>query len=90
MSFSGKIADTLAGAGHEVVIYQPILNENATFTGSKHTSIRYYTMPKNYSLAPDFSMDSATDKIWEMDSIGEMKKLMTKMSVIRADFRSFK
>uniref|UniRef100_A0AC35GC96 Glucuronosyltransferase n=1 Tax=Panagrolaimus sp. PS1159 TaxID=55785 RepID=A0AC35GC96_9BILA len=35
----GKIADTIAAAGHDVVVYQPILNEDITFTGSKHKKI---------------------------------------------------
>jgi hypothetical protein len=61
VTFTGKIADTLAAAGHEVVVYQPILNENITFTGSKHKSIRYYSMPKNYSLY--FSVEEAQGNI---------------------------
>ena len=86
VSFTGKIADTLAAAGHDVVVYQPVLNENITFTGTKHKSVRYYTMPKNLSFAPDFTLESAQGNIWEDDSFGKMKKMMAFMTAVRSGF----
>uniref|UniRef100_A0AC35FPX4 Glucuronosyltransferase n=1 Tax=Panagrolaimus sp. PS1159 TaxID=55785 RepID=A0AC35FPX4_9BILA len=86
VTFTGKIVDTLAAAGHDVVVYQPVLNENITFTGSKHKSVRYYTMPKNYSFAPHFTLESSQGQIWEEDSYAKMKKMMALMTGVRAGF----
>ena len=37
----GKIADTLADAGHDVVVYQPILKETVTKSGSSNPNIKF-------------------------------------------------
>uniref|UniRef100_A0A914QU15 glucuronosyltransferase n=1 Tax=Panagrolaimus davidi TaxID=227884 RepID=A0A914QU15_9BILA len=71
---------------HLRVVYQPVLNENITFTGSKHKSVRYYTMPKNYSFAPHFTLESSQGQIWEEDSYSKMKKMMALMTGVRAGF----
>jgi glucuronosyltransferase len=76
VTFSGKIADTLAAAGHEIVVYQPELRAEITFTGSKHKSIRYISMPRNESgdevLKLSNSMQSIQDRMWEEQSITKM------------------
>uniref|UniRef100_A0AC34R6N1 UDP-glucuronosyltransferase n=1 Tax=Panagrolaimus sp. JU765 TaxID=591449 RepID=A0AC34R6N1_9BILA len=82
VNFMGKIADILAQGGHDVVIYQPVLNENITFSGSKHKSIRYYNKPRNFSVAPDFTMSRFQSILWQEQSFMKMKdqqKLMFEM-----------
>ncbi|KAI1699828.1 UDP-glucoronosyl and UDP-glucosyl transferase domain-containing protein [Ditylenchus destructor] len=86
VSFSGKIADTLAAAGHDVVVYQPILDENITFSGSKHKNVRYYVKEKNYSFAPDFSMESVQEMIWKEESFSKMREMMAMMYRIKTGF----
>jgi hypothetical protein len=80
VNFVGKIADTLATAGHDVVVYQPVLNENITFCGTKHKNVRYYTMPKNYSL--EFT-SASQGNVWEGESSASMQKMF---KVIRPGF----
>ena len=41
VSFMGKIADTLADAGHDVVVYQPILEKMVTKNGSSNPTVRF-------------------------------------------------
>ena len=43
VSFMGKIADILADAGHNVVVYQPILEKLVTKNGSSNPTIRLFT-----------------------------------------------
>ncbi|KAE9556058.1 hypothetical protein FO519_000692 [Halicephalobus sp. NKZ332] len=79
VTYTGKIADTLAVAGHEVVVYQPVLNENITFTGSKEPSIRYYTKPRNYTFLPGFGMHRVQGLLWQDNSFSKIwarEKLM--------------
>uniref|UniRef100_A0AC35G852 Glucuronosyltransferase n=1 Tax=Panagrolaimus sp. PS1159 TaxID=55785 RepID=A0AC35G852_9BILA len=76
VTFTGKIADTLAAAGHDVVVYQPIMDDRITFTGSKNRNIRYFTMPKNPHLKNVFENDTKQDNIWEEESFAKMKKVI--------------
>uniref|UniRef100_A0A914PUN9 glucuronosyltransferase n=1 Tax=Panagrolaimus davidi TaxID=227884 RepID=A0A914PUN9_9BILA len=81
VTFSGKIADTLAAAGHEVVVYQPELRAEITFTGSKHKSIRYISMPRNESggevLKLSNTMQAIQDRMWEEQSMTKMISMMS-------------
>ncbi|KAE9548342.1 hypothetical protein FO519_008447 [Halicephalobus sp. NKZ332] len=82
VTFTGKIADTLAAAGHEVVVYQPVLNENISFTGSKDPSIRYYNKPRNFSFLPDFSLNRVQGVLWQENSFSKFRaqqKMMFEM-----------
>lgn len=68
------------------MVYQPVINDNITFTGSKHKSIRYYTKPKNSSVAPDFSMEGAQETLWLEESFAKMKKQAYLMHYVKYDF----
>jgi len=86
VTFSGKIADTLAAAGHDVVVYQPVLNENISFTGSKDASIRYYTKPRNFSLLSDFSMAGVQGLLWQENSFSKFRNQQKLMYEIKFGF----
>jgi len=86
VTFSGKIADTLAAAGHDVVVYQPVLNENISFTGSKHPSIRYYNKPRNFSFLTDFSVSGLQGLLWQENSFSKFKQQQRKMHEIKFGF----
>lgn len=54
--FVGKLADRLAEAGHDVVLYQPIMNpEIANLTGSKHAR---FIERESYNALPHLSFVS--------------------------------
>uniref|UniRef100_A0A915D7N2 glucuronosyltransferase n=1 Tax=Ditylenchus dipsaci TaxID=166011 RepID=A0A915D7N2_9BILA len=40
-------------AGHDVVVYQPVLNDNISFSGTKNKSVRYYVMPRKEDYVPN-------------------------------------
>ncbi|KAI1726133.1 UDP-glucoronosyl and UDP-glucosyl transferase domain-containing protein [Ditylenchus destructor] len=86
VAFTGKIADILASAGHEVVVYQPILNENVTFSGTKNKNVRYYVKEKDYTFAPDFSLESTQDMLWKEESFSKMREMMAMMHRIKTGF----
>uniref|UniRef100_A0AC34QCW7 UDP-glucuronosyltransferase n=1 Tax=Panagrolaimus sp. JU765 TaxID=591449 RepID=A0AC34QCW7_9BILA len=69
--FRGKIADILAAAGHEVVVYQPIFEGKINETGSKHPNIRYVFA--NHVM--DETIMDDQDQIWEDDSALKMIRL---------------
>uniref|UniRef100_A0A7E4WBW0 UDP-glucuronosyltransferase n=1 Tax=Panagrellus redivivus TaxID=6233 RepID=A0A7E4WBW0_PANRE len=73
-NFVGKFADILVDAGHDVAVYQPVLNENITFSGSKSPKVRYYVLPKNESLYEGFSMDGYQEALWSNKLYKMMKK----------------
>ena len=41
VSFAGRMADILADAGHDVVVYQPILERTLTKNGSSNPNIKF-------------------------------------------------
>uniref|UniRef100_A0AC35FYX6 Glucuronosyltransferase n=1 Tax=Panagrolaimus sp. PS1159 TaxID=55785 RepID=A0AC35FYX6_9BILA len=43
-------------------------------------------MPKNYSFAPDFSVESTQGNIWESDSLDKLKKMMKRMNQVSSGF----
>ena len=43
VSFTGKMADILADTGHDVIVYQPILERIVTKNGSTNPNIRFIT-----------------------------------------------
>ncbi|KAI1692113.1 UDP-glucoronosyl and UDP-glucosyl transferase domain-containing protein [Ditylenchus destructor] len=87
VSFAGKIADILASAGHDVVVYQPILIESIAFSGTKNKNVRYYIKEKNHSFAPDFSLESAQEtRLWQEESFSKMREMMTMMHTIKTGF----
>ncbi|CAD5213344.1 unnamed protein product [Bursaphelenchus xylophilus] len=57
----GKLADELAGAGHEVVVVQTVLNENLTYAGHTNKKIRLIEVRVQASIA-ELSKDG--DKMW--------------------------
>uniref|UniRef100_A0A914YUL6 glucuronosyltransferase n=1 Tax=Panagrolaimus superbus TaxID=310955 RepID=A0A914YUL6_9BILA len=86
VTFTGKLADTLAAAGHEVVIYQPEFNENITITGSKNKNIRFYTMPRDPKFEPNFSLDSLHGDLFEEESFSSKMNMATSMNRIKSGF----
>uniref|UniRef100_A0A7E4WD07 UDP-glucuronosyltransferase n=1 Tax=Panagrellus redivivus TaxID=6233 RepID=A0A7E4WD07_PANRE len=72
-NFMGRLADTLVDAGHDVAVYQPILNENITSTGSKSPKVRFFVLPKNASLYEGFSMEGYQEVLWS-NEIGSLMK----------------
>ncbi|KAI1695368.1 CRE-UGT-12 protein [Ditylenchus destructor] len=86
VSFCGKIADILASAGHDVVVYQPILNENITFSGTKNKNVRYYVKEKNHSFAPDFSLSASQEMLWQEESFSKLMRMMKMMHRIKTEF----
>ena len=69
VSFMGKIADTLADAGHDVVVYQPIFEKSLTKNGSSNPNIRFLINKGNFN-APEIA--DRQDGIWKDDTIGKM------------------
>uniref|UniRef100_A0A914CYW1 Uncharacterized protein n=1 Tax=Acrobeloides nanus TaxID=290746 RepID=A0A914CYW1_9BILA len=51
--FIGKIADILAKDGHEIVLYQPVVDENITTSGTKHA--RVIERPRSFQM--NFTMN---------------------------------
>jgi glucuronosyltransferase len=84
VTFTGKLADTLAAAGHDVVIYQPEFNENITITGSKNKNVRVYSMPRDPTYEPDFTVDSVTGNLFEEESFSRKKAMATNMNRIKS------
>uniref|UniRef100_A0A914EFA6 Uncharacterized protein n=1 Tax=Acrobeloides nanus TaxID=290746 RepID=A0A914EFA6_9BILA len=66
MNFVGRIADTLAKANHEVVVYQPIYDENITTTGTKLA--RVIERPRDFE-AP-FTLDQMQPDVWMLQEPG--------------------
>uniref|UniRef100_A0AC34G274 Glucuronosyltransferase n=1 Tax=Panagrolaimus sp. ES5 TaxID=591445 RepID=A0AC34G274_9BILA len=69
----GRIADTLAAAGHEIVVYQPVIAENIKFTRSKNETIRFYTTPKKAD--DDFRMEEAQEDFWDPESLDKIRRI---------------
>ncbi|KAE9551644.1 hypothetical protein FO519_005142 [Halicephalobus sp. NKZ332] len=65
VSLVGKIADTLADAGHDVVVYQPILQRNLTKTGSSNPNITFF-FSKYDGIKPEIT--GKHGDIWEDDT----------------------
>ncbi|KAE9547668.1 hypothetical protein FO519_009120 [Halicephalobus sp. NKZ332] len=86
VTFTGKIADTLAAAGHEVVVYQPVVNDNINFTGSKEPSIRYYTRPRNESFQPVFAMSELQEVLWQDNSLSKLRIRDKQLYAVKFNF----
>jgi len=83
VTFSGKVADTLAEAGHDVVVYQPIINDKIKITGSSHKNVRYYFKPKNESLNIKADVESHQDMVWEQNGVGSLRNMVTEFYGIK-------
>uniref|UniRef100_A0A7E5A0M2 UDP-glucuronosyltransferase n=1 Tax=Panagrellus redivivus TaxID=6233 RepID=A0A7E5A0M2_PANRE len=77
----GKLADIAAQAGHEVSVYQPILDEKVKTSGFSSPNITLYSMPKNKGDYPAFKEDTV-DNLWEGMNI----KNLFNFGEIRAEF----
>uniref|UniRef100_A0A7E4USM0 glucuronosyltransferase n=1 Tax=Panagrellus redivivus TaxID=6233 RepID=A0A7E4USM0_PANRE len=81
--FSGKLADVLADAGHEVIVYQPVLDESVKTKGFSSPNItKYYRLPRNPGDYPSFVQEDAIAGLWE----GMPLSAMTKFGKSRAEF----
>lgn len=67
--FSGKIADILAEAGHDVAVYQPIFDEKMTKSGSNNKKIRFYELKNVHVPSRIFEQGSM---LWEDDSFAKL------------------
>jgi len=83
VTLNGKIADTLAAAGHDVVVYQPIINEKIKTTGSSHKNVRYYFKPKNESSTINMDVESRQEMIWEQSGVSKLGPMMTQLYQIK-------
>uniref|UniRef100_A0A7E4W5C8 UDP-glucuronosyltransferase n=1 Tax=Panagrellus redivivus TaxID=6233 RepID=A0A7E4W5C8_PANRE len=74
--FSGRLADVLSDAGHEVHVYQPIVDESIQvpgFTPSKMAKVFY--LPKKPGDYPSFTVHEKQDEIWEGMPISSQRNL---------------
>uniref|UniRef100_A0A7E4USQ7 UDP-glucuronosyltransferase n=1 Tax=Panagrellus redivivus TaxID=6233 RepID=A0A7E4USQ7_PANRE len=82
VNFSGRLADIIAQAGHEVVVYQPVLDDSIKTKGFKSPNItKYFTLPakgEDYS----YDRDEFERAIWG----GMSMELMKKFSHFRGEF----
>uniref|UniRef100_A0A7E4VXU0 glucuronosyltransferase n=1 Tax=Panagrellus redivivus TaxID=6233 RepID=A0A7E4VXU0_PANRE len=63
--FSGRLANILADAGHEIHVYQPIVDHTSNVTGYNPRKIaKVFTLPKNDGDYPTFNLNDQ-DGIWE-------------------------
>uniref|UniRef100_A0AC34PWG1 Glucuronosyltransferase n=2 Tax=Panagrolaimus sp. JU765 TaxID=591449 RepID=A0AC34PWG1_9BILA len=79
VNFNGKIADVLAAAGHDVVVYQPIVDETMKETGSHVKTVRYYFKAKNESLKVDGTLGSQQGLVWKNEGLKKMKEMLDEM-----------
>uniref|UniRef100_A0A914E552 Uncharacterized protein n=1 Tax=Acrobeloides nanus TaxID=290746 RepID=A0A914E552_9BILA len=61
----GKIADILVKAGHEVVVYQPVYNENITKSGTELA--RVIERPRDFEPPVNFYSSSNQQNIWSVN-----------------------
>ncbi|KAE9546149.1 hypothetical protein FO519_010639, partial [Halicephalobus sp. NKZ332] len=85
VTFNGKVADTLAAAGHDVVVYQPIVNEKIKGTGSYHKNVRYYFKPKNHSSTVNVDVDQK-EMIWEQGGISKLGAMASRLYEIKNSY----
>jgi len=78
VTFNGKIADILAAAGHDVVVYQPIVNEEIKVTGSSHENVRYYFKHRNESFATHKDIENHQKLLWGAGRITDIPIVMKK------------
>uniref|UniRef100_A0AC35GEY4 UDP-glucuronosyltransferase n=1 Tax=Panagrolaimus sp. PS1159 TaxID=55785 RepID=A0AC35GEY4_9BILA len=86
VTFTGKLADTLAAAGHDVVVYQPELNENITISGSKNKNVRFYIKPKDMDFERGFSIDSLHGNVFEEATFSSNTNMATIFNRIKTGF----
>ena len=69
VSFMGKIADTLANAGHDVVVYQPILEKTLTKNGSSNSNIKFIFSTLESQMR---GIMEAQDELWEDNNVQKL------------------
>lgn len=67
--FLGRIADTLAGAGHDVTVYQPILDKTITKNGSSNPNVKFVFGEYDYE---ELIMEEGQSSIWKDESIEKL------------------
>ncbi|KAH7723240.1 UDP-glucoronosyl and UDP-glucosyl transferase family protein [Aphelenchoides avenae] len=79
--FMGKLADLLAEAGHEVVVYQPIMTTDFNITGSRLP--RIVTRDCDVEV-PD--IESMREQLWDKNygSFSQMRNMTNKMGKMMA------
>uniref|UniRef100_A0A914ENH8 Uncharacterized protein n=1 Tax=Acrobeloides nanus TaxID=290746 RepID=A0A914ENH8_9BILA len=63
MIFIDKIVDILAKADHEIVVYQPIYDENITYTSTNHARI----IERERDFIPSASLADMQPDIWSLE-----------------------
>ena len=69
VTFTGKIADILADAGHEIVVYQPILERTVTKNGSSNPNVRFVI--SQYDPSKPGLLENQHN-IWKEETLGNM------------------
>ncbi|CAD5209969.1 unnamed protein product [Bursaphelenchus okinawaensis] len=67
--FMGKLADEIAGAGHDVVVVQTIIDGNITFAGHTNKKVRLIEVPVKTSIA---AVGSKMKDMWTSEQTGDM------------------
>uniref|UniRef100_A0A7E4VSV8 UDP-glucuronosyltransferase n=1 Tax=Panagrellus redivivus TaxID=6233 RepID=A0A7E4VSV8_PANRE len=75
VNFSGRLADFIAQAGHEVAVYQPVLDETIKSKGFKSLNItKYFTLPRNPGDYSTYNREEFDKTIWNGMDLSMMKK----------------
>ena len=67
--FLGRIADTLADAGHNVTVYQPILDRTITKNGSSNPDVKFVFTEYDYE---ESIVHQAQNTIWKDDTLDKL------------------
>ncbi|KAE9548508.1 hypothetical protein FO519_008284 [Halicephalobus sp. NKZ332] len=72
VAFMGKIADTIADAGHDVVVYQPILEKTLTKNGCSNSNIKFF-----FNKYEQSGPEEIKDDTWGDDTFGKLFHIVT-------------
>ncbi|KAE9547642.1 hypothetical protein FO519_009146, partial [Halicephalobus sp. NKZ332] len=86
VTYMGKIADTLADAGHDVVVYQPILERTVPKNGSGNPNIRFFFT--KYEREEPGIPELQTD-FWQDDTVGKLITMSIEMRNLRKNHCDF-
>uniref|UniRef100_A0A7E4VB02 glucuronosyltransferase n=1 Tax=Panagrellus redivivus TaxID=6233 RepID=A0A7E4VB02_PANRE len=70
--FSGKLVDILAQAGHNITVYQPVLDDGIKSRGFSSKNVTYYTRPRNPGEFP--KLQSGFDNLWDGMTMKNMQE----------------
>uniref|UniRef100_A0AC35F8Y9 Glucuronosyltransferase n=1 Tax=Panagrolaimus sp. PS1159 TaxID=55785 RepID=A0AC35F8Y9_9BILA len=64
-NFHGSLADLLADAGHEVIMYQPLTDNDTSFTGSNNPKVKIISKKFNTKVALNYK--EFQKNVWNFD-----------------------